>query len=819
MNRFRIAIFALTTLALAVAPASAWGTRSHIHIANSVIEDLKAGRTQVPGFGALDLDPTDVQAILAYPDFFRGGAIAPDFLTSSFGTACTHNDDPVPQALVILARTSPGTKERAFALGWLCHVAGDAVTHDYTNIHTGHAYDTGDLENVRLHAGVEIFLDDEYTKGANVRFDVPLELIEQLYYSTNSEVFKKWAHAYRDADLIAGYQSIPNIRAWMKDYWRKQADDAKAAYDKQAARPWYDFGRYLKMALYWVQYRMYLGYWQKQETTLVAQPNLARSFVSCNAEFHRRVMDRNLANLQGSFAPFKADVERLIQISGSAPPFVTELMQKTGAGIFTWLDPNLAAITAQFNRVSLIEDARKAEIRAHVAAEGGFESFRYHYNARVLTLLACQKNGAAFVSGIDDLDESGELQKSGAYLQYPGAFKPFAGQPLPEIEVQTYGPLRDVAAIPHDQMALAGAGTFVEAKFELAFGMGFGPDLAGKEVEFLVDGKSIGKAKTDAEGIARLEYVPARTGRIEVEFRMTDKSFHGAKGKLALYVIAPKPTFIFDIDMTLSDCPEWLVPLVGKDALAFPHSVDFVKALDQAGFQVVYMTARDDALDSITRAFLTKNGFPQGPVFYNDWGLTTKLERDMLRSKNHGQYKARRMRDLMGAGIPIVAGVGNTPTDAQAYTEVGIVSYIYKNTNDTIPPGSVLFYGYQDLAGKVLTPTQLADHRKKAADGLQTLTFEHRDLDAGELRLYVEGARLWPALTTGPVGTARATIFQIAKAGAKLSFEGRGAPGDSATLRDFDVTDAAGTRIHDGPATWSLVQTGLGQASTITIGQ
>ncbi len=377
-----------------------------------------------------------------------------------------------------------------------------------------------------------------------------------------------------------------------------------------------------------------------------------------------------------------------------------------------------------------------------------------------------------------------------------------------------------VVTTPHDQVALPGVPTTVEAKFERDLGLGYAnPDLTGKEVEFFYGGASIGKATTNGDGVARRAWTtPAGvTGVLRIQYKMTSSSYRNSAGSLRVFVSAPRPTFVFDIDLTLSDLPEWQVPISGQDAPAFPYAPEFVNHVSGAGFGVIYMTARDDALDVRTRAFLRNQGFPDGAIFYNDLGLRTAEERAMLSSSNHGKYKTRKLRELYAAGIPIVAGVGNTPTDAEAYRAVGMESYIL-NPSDPIPAGSVIFNNYRQLDAMLMTAAKRADFQRQATAGQQTLTFWQHDLGANELSILVDGVKLSPVVVAGSPGWVRAKFFRLAKRGSKLTFQGEGPANDFAYAGNVDIVDGAGAKVHDGPNSWALLQTAKGQSSTVTVG-
>ena len=144
-----------------------------------------------------------------------------------------------------------------------------------------------------------------------------------------------------------------------------------------------------------------------------------------------------------------------------------------------------------------------------------------------------------------------------------------------------------------------------------------------------------------------------------------------------LFVLDPAtPVAIVDIDHTLSDLSTWKVPFQGADAPTFPGAPQLINDLART-HQIIYLTARDDSFDRISRVFLNRHGFPDGPVIYNDLGLTTWAELQQLDEGRHGEFKLRVIQGLQARGVNVVLGIGDKDTDAFAYESSGIQSYIH----------------------------------------------------------------------------------------------------------------------------------------------
>lgn len=254
-----------------------------------------------------------------------------------------------------------------------------------------------------------------------------------------------------------------------------------------------------------------------------------------------------------------------------------------------------------------------------------------------------------------------------------------------------------ITATAHDAITAPGQPVELRAKFERASWLRL--DMRDELVEFTVGGQ-VTQARTDRDGVATIRVrASVAPGVYDFSARVPRKPrAELARGRV--FVLDPtRPLAIVDIDGTLSDLNSFLVPFWGKRAKTFPGAPRVVQALAR-DHQVVYLTARDDLHDRITRSFLNRHRFPDGPVVFNDWGLGTRAERRQWRGKHHGTYKLAALQDLVAKGLTIRLGIGDKDTDAYAYEGVGANSYV--RTERPLPAPTVSFLSYVQLEQRLL---------------------------------------------------------------------------------------------------------------------
>lgn len=131
-------------------PANAWSLKTHVWIAQQVINDAADGQLAIAG-GNYALPPHVLNALRLHPDRYRMGSLGPDvFPDPVVGQMTTHpgidggwhTDDWLKHLL-----SNAGTPEEiAFAYGFVAHAAGDIFAHSYVNAYAGDIFLLSDGE-------------------------------------------------------------------------------------------------------------------------------------------------------------------------------------------------------------------------------------------------------------------------------------------------------------------------------------------------------------------------------------------------------------------------------------------------------------------------------------------------------------------------------------------------------------------------------------------------------------------------------------------------------------------------------------------------
>jgi hypothetical protein len=249
-----------------------------------------------------------------------------------------------------------------------------------------------------------------------------------------------------------------------------------------------------------------------------------------------------------------------------------------------------------------------------------------------------------------------------------------------------------------DSITTPGHPVKVHAKFERKlFGI-FNPDVKHEPATVEVLGATT-HVRTDGEGEASAMVTPTAPGVYPIVASLD--RHHGVRAESKLWVLDPsRPVYACDIDGTLSDMPDYLVPFAGGKAKTFAGAPELIRELS-SHYQIIYLTARDDHFDGKTRTFLARHGFPAGPIIYNDLGLENSQELSQLNSANHGKFKLAQLQALASRGVQVAFGIGNAETDAYAYEQDGIKSYILTKVHN--PGPSFRFTAYAQLRPQLVT--------------------------------------------------------------------------------------------------------------------
>lgn len=137
----------------------------------------------------------------------------------------------------------------------------------------------------------------------------------------------------------------------------------------------------------------------------------------------------------------------------------------------------------------------------------------------------------------------------------------------------------------------------------------------------------------------------------------------------------PAECVVFDIDGTLT-------PKVSAVRTARDDAAAAVNAFADAGYQVIYLSARIRPLQDGIPDWLEKNGFPSGRLHLTE----SREER-----KDHAAFKAGVLQEYRAAGWRCIAAYGDSTTDFEAYASAGIspqrIFALKRAGADTCQPG------------------------------------------------------------------------------------------------------------------------------------
>jgi hypothetical protein len=240
-----------------------------------------------------------------------------------------------------------------------------------------------------------------------------------------------------------------------------------------------------------------------------------------------------------------------------------------------------------------------------------------------------------------------------------------------------------------DAVVMRGEKTRLAACLEREPVLWLSKDVENAPVRFYIDEQQVGETKTDEDGVAAVEQrLDPDLQRFEVrawagfqELQATGRVFAWDRERVIIAV---------DIDHTIAKTDyEELLAQRGKDESdPVKHSVQALNALAR-DFHIVYLTSRPRFLIDKTRAWLREKGFPTGPV------ITSVRIRDLVRPK---EFKEERLHTLRKAWPTLLIGIGNQPSDAEAYGASGMLSLMLpgKNGGD-FAPHAIVFRDWKGL--------------------------------------------------------------------------------------------------------------------------
>lgn len=178
LTRIKLTAAAAIACCAVSIPAHAWGLKTHLWIAEKIIDEVRQGCVLDLGLGGTQqyaLGYEACQAIRQNPAEFRAGVLGPDvFPDFVAGQVTTHpgtNAEPhlhaaggkwaTGQYMSHLLERASTPAELAFAYGYLVHAAGDVFAHTYVNNYAGDVFElTGSERRVELrHLVLEKYIE------------------------------------------------------------------------------------------------------------------------------------------------------------------------------------------------------------------------------------------------------------------------------------------------------------------------------------------------------------------------------------------------------------------------------------------------------------------------------------------------------------------------------------------------------------------------------------------------------------------------------------------------------------------------------------
>lgn len=216
----------------------------------------------------------------------------------------------------------------------------------------------------------------------------------------------------------------------------------------------------------------------------------------------------------------------------------------------------------------------------------------------------------------------------------------------------------DVLTTPEEDVTLAArlqGGDFLSPK-------------PGHVVRFYRDGKLFKAAETDENGVAAVSFTPTRPGDYWFGAQVADAGLSDrapAPQKLLIACrAAESPMAVVDMDKTVVASGFHMV-LIG-DPTPMAGSSKVLRRL-AATRTIVYLTHRPDYFGPKSKQWLRDKKYPPGPV------LLSTVSGFL---KGSGKYKSEMLRRLQGRFKKIEVGIGDKVSDAAAYHENGLKSFL-----------------------------------------------------------------------------------------------------------------------------------------------
>jgi len=215
--------------------------------------------------------------------------------------------------------------------------------------------------------------------------------------------------------------------------------------------------------------------------------------------------------------------------------------------------------------------------------------------------------------------------------------------------------------------------------------------LAGVPVTFHHEGRMLGGANTNADGIAAFPFQTSGAGYYEVEARIESPDLPQLRTTLLVAAVeADETILVVDIDHAVAKSHSFPKSLLGMyyDLVPVPGARE---ALDKlfGDYQIFYLCDRSDRNIRTTKEWLASHGFPPGPLCVKTGSFL--LQTADFRRKTLLAWKAKWEN--------LAAGIGDSATDADAFLAAGLRAYVLDSgvSDGMLPQGAINVRDWEEL--------------------------------------------------------------------------------------------------------------------------
>lgn len=215
----------------------------------------------------------------------------------------------------------------------------------------------------------------------------------------------------------------------------------------------------------------------------------------------------------------------------------------------------------------------------------------------------------------------------------------------------------------------------------------FTSGVPGREVQFLIDEKEVGRARTDKHGRARVSLEPGVSGNSFVA--RTNGYTRDLQERATLFGWDPHRTAIaVDIDETISltNYPNviWGDGLVSRPVKGSPEALRSL-AKD---YQLLYYSARPRFMIRQTHQWLDKYGFPPGPIVFAG---------DFRAALRQTEAKTALLADLRRKWPNLRVGIGDRRVDVEVCVSNNMLPVIVNGSRPKFKKNAVVVAGWESV--------------------------------------------------------------------------------------------------------------------------